>query len=199
MRLRSPRWLAGQPKAARLMAFASRIPVVLAGVFSFLGGTLASAQDPAVAPNPPSVLVPTERSSAQGGGSSQVGSGVLNGGGTVSLLGYVLTIVVLGAAGLTVLLRGGFLGVSWGGVKTARKLRIEESRVVGSRQHLVVVEYEGRKVLLGISPGRIDYLCALEGDGLGSAGFTEALSDASRGALSHAEGEGKEEVRKRDS
>jgi flagellar biogenesis protein FliO len=180
------------------MAFASRFPAVLAGVLSFLGGIPVSAQDPAVGSNPPSVLVPADRSSNQGGGVVQGFPGVLNGGGTVSLLGYVLTIVVLGAAGLTVLLRGGFLGVSWGGTKAARKLRIEESRVVGSRQHLAVVEYEGRRVLLGISPGRIDYLCALEGDGIGPVGFTEALSDASKVALPRGEGEGKEEVSKRD-
>ena len=98
------------------------------------------------------------------------------------MLGYVLTIVVLGAAGFTVLLRGGFFGVSWGAAKTARKLRIEESRTVGNRQHLVVAEYEGRRVLLGISPGRIDYLCGLDNEGvLPGVGFSDALSDASSG------------------
>lgn len=107
----------------------------------------------------------------------------------MSLLGYVLTIVVLGAAGFTVLLRGGYFGVSWGAAKAVRKLRIEESRTVGSRQHLVVAEYEGRRVLLGISPARIDYLCSLDGDGGGqSGGFSEALLDATAGPLPHSKG-----------
>jgi hypothetical protein len=95
------------------------------------------------------------------------------------LLGYILTIVVLGAAGITILLRGGLGGFSFGSAKTARKLRIEETRTVGSRQHLVVAEYEGRKVLLGISPGRIDYLCGLAGgDEVRDSGFSAALMDA---------------------
>jgi flagellar biogenesis protein FliO len=94
-------------------------------------------------------------------------------------LGYILTIVVLGAAGITILLRGGLGGVSFGSAKTARKLRIEETRAVGSRQQLVVAEYEGRKMLLGISQGRIDYLCGLAGVDEGrEAGFSAALSEA---------------------
>ncbi len=110
------------------------------------------------------------------------------------MLGYVLTIVVLGAAGFTVLLRGGYFGVSWGAAKVVRKLRIEERRTVGNRQHLVVAEYEGRRVLLGISPARIDYLCSLDGDGGGqSGGFSEALSDATSVALPQSKGEQKDE------
>jgi len=47
-----------------------------------------------------------------------------------------------------------------------RKLKIEEMRMLGNRQFLVVASYEQTKVLLGVSPGRIDYLCRLE-PGLG--------------------------------
>jgi hypothetical protein len=47
-----------------------------------------------------------------------------------------------------------------------------------------VAEYEGRRVLLGISPGRIDYLCGLDTEGSGSGGgFSDALSEATSGAL----------------
>ncbi len=45
--------------------------------------------------------------------------------------------------------------------KGTRKLNVSETRGLGGRQFLVVAEYENRKVLLGVCPGRIDYLCSL--------------------------------------
>ena len=45
--------------------------------------------------------------------------------------------------------------------KGARKLNISETRGLGARQFLVVAEYENRKMLIGVCPGRIDYLCTL--------------------------------------
>ena len=47
--------------------------------------------------------------------------------------------------------------------KGERKLNISETRGLGARQFLVVAEYENRKMLLGVCPGRIDYLCTLSG------------------------------------
>ena len=47
--------------------------------------------------------------------------------------------------------------------RTARKLAIEETRSLGSRQYLVVASYEGQKLLLGVCPGRIDLLTPLAG------------------------------------
>jgi flagellar protein FliO/FliZ len=167
------------------MAFAARFSALSAGALLLWGGLSALGQEQAVPASPP------EKQTVVAPVSAPVPSGTsgVTGGATVSLLGYVLTIVVLGAAGFTVLLRGGFFGVSWGAAKTARKLRIEESRTVGNRQHLVVAEYEGRRVLLGISPGRIDYLCGLDTEGSGSGGgFSDALSEATSGALSAPEG-----------
>ncbi|MEM9158813.1 MAG: flagellar biosynthetic protein FliO [Verrucomicrobiota bacterium] len=41
-------------------------------------------------------------------------------------------------------------------------LKISENRMLGNRQFLMVVEYEDNKVLLGVSPGKIDYLTTLE-------------------------------------
>ena len=162
------------------MAFAARFSALFAGVLLLWGGHSALAQEqvaPVAAPEKAAVIAPVSTP-------APVAPSSLSGGGSVSLLGYVLTIVVLGAAGFTVLLRGGFFGVSWGAAKTVRKLRIEESRTVGNRQHLVVAEYEGRRVLLGISPGRIDYLCGLDSEGAGhGGGFSEVLSDATSGAL----------------
>lgn len=54
--------------------------------------------------------------------------------------------------------------------KGERKLNISETRMLGNRQFLVVAQYEERKVLLGVCPGRIDYLCTLAG---GEADFSK--------------------------
>jgi len=48
--------------------------------------------------------------------------------------------------------------------RDARKLAIAESRSLGNRQYLVVADYDGRKFLLGVCPGRIDLLSPLEGN-----------------------------------
>lgn len=44
------------------------------------------------------------------------------------------------------------------------KLSIVESRSLGSRQHLVVADYDGRKFLLSVCPGSIDLLTPLDGN-----------------------------------
>ncbi len=44
------------------------------------------------------------------------------------------------------------------------KLSIVESRSLGSRQHLVVAEYDGKKFLLSVCPGSIDLLTPLDGE-----------------------------------
>jgi flagellar protein FliO/FliZ len=48
-------------------------------------------------------------------------------------------------------------------MKGERKLQIAETRMLGNRQFLIVAEYEDRKMLIGVCPGRIDYLCTLAG------------------------------------
>ena len=45
-----------------------------------------------------------------------------------------------------------------------RKLSVAETRSLGNRQYLVVADYEGRKFLLGVCPGRIDLLSSLGDD-----------------------------------
>ena len=47
------------------------------------------------------------------------------------------------------------------GGRSPRKLVVSESRSLGNRQFLVVVEYECERMLLGVTPGKIDYLCPL--------------------------------------
>ncbi len=52
-----------------------------------------------------------------------------------------------------------------------RKLNVSESRSLGNRQFLVVVEYENERMLLGVTPGKIDYLCPLRAPGNETAVF----------------------------
>jgi len=47
--------------------------------------------------------------------------------------------------------------------REARKLAVAESRALGNRQYLVVADYDGRKFLIGVCPGRIDLLAPLDG------------------------------------
>ena len=49
------------------------------------------------------------------------------------------------------------------GPAQAPRLAIVESRSLGSRQYLVVADYEGRKFLLGVCPGSIELLTPLDG------------------------------------
>lgn len=43
-----------------------------------------------------------------------------------------------------------------------RKLQIDETRPLGNRQYLVVADYDGKKFMLGVTPGRIQMLTPLE-------------------------------------
>jgi flagellar protein FliO/FliZ len=67
-------------------------------------------------------------------------------------------ILVLAGAGAWLYLKGRGLQVPG----RARKLQIDETRSLGSRQYLVVASYEGRKLLLGVCPGKIDLLTTLD-------------------------------------
>jgi flagellar protein FliO/FliZ len=49
------------------------------------------------------------------------------------------------------------------GAAGAARLAIVESRSLGSRQYLVVADYDGRKYLLGVCPGSIEMLTPLDG------------------------------------
>lgn len=43
-----------------------------------------------------------------------------------------------------------------------RKIQIEETRPMGNRQYLIVARCEGRRFLLGVTPGRIDVVSPLD-------------------------------------
>jgi flagellar protein FliO/FliZ len=76
--------------------------------------------------------------------------------------GLILATALLAAAGgwwLWQKRRGSF---RLGSAQAAR-LAIVESRSLGSRQYLVVADYDGRKFLLGVCPGSIELLTPLDG------------------------------------
>ena len=82
-------------------------------------------------------------------------------GGTLQLTIYLVLLLALFAGG-AFLLRNGFT-LFQPKIKGERKLEISETRMLGNRQFLVVAAYEDRKILIGVCPGRIDYLCTLAG------------------------------------
>ncbi len=81
--------------------------------------------------------------------------------GTLQLTIYLVLLLALFAGG-AFLLRNGFTLLQ-PKMKGERKLEIAETRMLGNRQFLVVAAYEDRKILIGVCPGRIDYLCTLAG------------------------------------
>jgi flagellar protein FliO/FliZ len=46
--------------------------------------------------------------------------------------------------------------------RAPRNLAVEETRSLGNRQYLVVASYQDKKFLIGVCPGRIDLLSALD-------------------------------------
>ena len=57
---------------------------------------------------------------------------------------------------------------------TSGKLRIKDQIMLGNRQFLVVAEYAGREIMLGIGPGFITHVCDL---GEKDSGFETALAE----------------------
>lgn len=85
----------------------------------------------------------------------------------VTVLGYLIILGGFGVAAWFVYKRG-LIGKPFS--KGEGKLRIAETRMLGNRQFIMVVEYEDQKILLGVGPGKIDYLTTLS-PGLGSGSF----------------------------
>ena len=75
---------------------------------------------------------------------------------------YLAVALLAGAGGWWLWLKrkGGLRG----GLAGAARLTIAETKSLGSRQYLVVADYEGKKFLLGVCPGSIELLTSLEGD-----------------------------------
>lgn len=78
------------------------------------------------------------------------------GNGSVIIVLFLLLVGVSFAVWLF-LKRGGFPRI-----KNGEHLEILETRALGGRQFIVVAKHHDQKFLLGVCPGRIDYLCSLE-------------------------------------
>ena len=119
---------------------------VIVGVVGFLGSARAADDAQVIYPGgTPGAVAPAPKA----------GEGF----GFVTVLGVVL----LAGAGGWMLWRGRKVNV---GGKDSRLLVIDETRPLGNRQYLVVASYEGKKLLLGVCPGRIDMLASLTGEAL---------------------------------
>jgi flagellar protein FliO/FliZ len=108
---------------------------------------------PAPSPTPAQLLVPSTQLPAD---PANIGHGS-----GLQLSIYLCLLIALLAGG-TFLLKNGFT-IFQPKSKGARKLNIAETRMLGNRQFLVVAEYEDRKMLIGVCPGRIELLCDLSG------------------------------------
>lgn len=73
---------------------------------------------------------------------------------------YLFLFMVAVILGLWVYNRKG--GLSLNRLSSNNDLKIRETKPLGNRQFLVVVEYGEQKMLLGVAPGVINHLCYLE-------------------------------------
>jgi flagellar protein FliO/FliZ len=126
-----------------------RLPAIL--LAAALAAAVPLAAQPATAPAPTTVLHP--------GGAvlPQAFPPVPAAPGTSFSSAIVVALCGLGGAWLWWRMRRNTTGA----VRGDRKLAVSETRPLGNRQYLVVADYEGRKFLLGVCPGRIDLLAPL--------------------------------------
>lgn len=76
----------------------------------------------------------------------------------------VVVALLLAAGGAWLVLQRRKAGPTGG---RGRKLQIDETKPLGNRQYLVVADYDGKKFLLGVTPGQIQMLTSLDGDKAG--------------------------------
>jgi flagellar protein FliO/FliZ len=115
-----------------------------------LGFSLVTAA--ALAADPSQVIYPGGAATSSGPATpgAAVGTGPLT----------IVGVILLAGAGGWLVWRGRKLNFPG---RDTRRLVIDETRSLGSRQYLVVASYEGQKLLLGVCPGRIDLLTPLAG------------------------------------
>ncbi len=98
-------------------------------------------------------------------------------GALITLLGYA---VIIGALAVIVwfLFKNGVFQKRFS--KSEGKLKVSETRMLGNRQFLSVVEYGSQKILIGVGPGKIDYLTTLQNS---SGEFPEVEAPAEESGL----------------
>lgn len=111
-----------------------------------------AAASPAVGADDSKVIFP--KTSAESAPTAEAGSS--------PWAGTVVGALVLVAGGVWFLARS--RAAKTGGGVSLAALKVEETKPLGNRQFLVVASYEGQKFLLGVVPGRIEFLSALRPD-----------------------------------
>lgn len=81
---------------------------------------------------------------------------------SVSSMFTLLAALALAAGGVWVLIQRRQTGAL--SARGQRKLQIEETRPLGGRQYLIVASYDGKKFLLGVTPGKINLLTPLDSE-----------------------------------
>ena len=85
-------------------------------------------------------------------------SGGWNEGGSSSVLIVLLLLLIGSSVAVWVYIKRGPFPKMKGG----EQLQILETRALGGRQFLIVAGHADQKFLLGVCPGKIDYLCPLD-------------------------------------
>jgi len=94
------------------------------------------------------------------------------------LLGYITLLAALAGAAVYLIKFG--IPLHRNRSKEERKLQVLEMRPLGNRQFLVVVGYEETRMLLGVTPGKIDYLCALDAPATHDRDFSHLVEEAEK-------------------
>jgi len=82
---------------------------------------------------------------------------------------------------MVMVIAGFWVYSKWGGnglrkLAHSNELKIRETKALGNRQFLVVVEYGEQRMLLGVAPGMINHLCYLEQGSEGADTEFDAIS-----------------------
>lgn len=133
------------------------------------------APDDVIHPRSPAASAAADAEAAAGGDRSAVFAPgpAPDASGLMPAFGYLVAFGLLLGGGWLLVKRGTFTRPF---TKGEGRLRVLETRLLGNRQFLMVVEYDDAKLLLGVCPGRIDYLTPLAGHPLstGATGVTVA-------------------------
>jgi len=94
------------------------------------------------------------------------------------LLGYVTLLAALAGAAIYLIKFG--IPLHRNRSKEERKLQVLEMRPLGNRQFLIVVGYDDTRMLLGVTPGKIDYLCPLDSVSTNPADFSQIMDKSEK-------------------
>ena len=97
------------------------------------------------------------------------------------LLGYITLLAALAGAAVYLIKFG--IPMHRNRSKEERKLQVLEMRPLGNRQFLIVVAYEDTRMLLGVTPSKIDYLCALDAPTAQSSDFGRLVDEMEKKGL----------------